>query len=93
MKNFNIKYKVSFEAKSRLGGKNQFEVDYSIRSLLRVAILQLKDIDSSFSRLFKDGNYDIDIQLEEFDEEQDNKKLKSQLCKLSKSENLQNRKK
>lgn len=93
MKNFNIKYKVSFEAQSRLGGKNRFEVDYSVRSLLRVAVLQLRDIDSSFSRLFKDGNYDIEVQLEEFDEEQDNQKIKSQLCKSSKSKNLQNTKK
>lgn len=93
MKHFKIKYKVSFESQSRQGGRNRFEVDYTVKTLLRVAVLQLLESDISFARLFKDGNYDITTELEEFDEDKENKKLKEQLHKSPKSKNSQNPKK
>lgn len=65
MKDFKIKYKVTLEAGGRLGGINRFEVDFAMRSIIRLSLQKMLDESTSFATLFRGGEYDINIELEE----------------------------
>ncbi len=82
MKDFKVKYKVILEAESKLGGINNFEVDFAVRSMIRVALQKMLDESTSFAMLFKGGVYDIQIELEPINNDSSRKetlKRKSQV--------------
>lgn len=66
MRDYEIKYKLILEGTGLQSGANKFEVDRKIRNIIKDTLMIELEKQSGFSSLFKDGDFDIKLEIMDY---------------------------
>lgn len=73
MRDYKIKFKLILEGTGLQSGANKFDVDKRIRTIIKDALMLELEKQTSFSSLFKDGDFDIRLEISDYISNEDKK--------------------
>lgn len=73
MRDYKIKYKLVLEGIGIQSGANKFDVDKKIRKIIKDALMIELEKQTGFSTLFKDGDFDIKLEISDYNSSEDKK--------------------
>lgn len=73
MREYKIKYNLILEGTGLQSGINKFDVDKRIRTIIKDALMIELEKHTSFSSLFKDGDFDIKLEIKDYESKKEEK--------------------
>lgn len=71
MRDYEIKFKLLLEGTGLQSGANKFDVDKRVRTIIKDALMIELEKQSGFSALFKDGDFDIKLEIMDYKPKED----------------------
>ncbi len=73
MRDYKIKFKLILEGTGLQSGANKFDVDKKIRTIIKDTLMMELEKQTGFSFLFKDGDFDIKLEISDYIPNEDKK--------------------
>ena len=73
MREYKIKYKLILEGTGLQSGSNKFDVDKRVRTIIKDALMIGLEKHTAFSSLFKDGDFDIKLEIMDYEPKKEEK--------------------
>ena len=70
---YKIKYKLILEGTGLQSGANKFDVDKRVRTIIKDALMIELEKHTGFSSLFKDGDFDIKLEVMDYESQKEEK--------------------
>lgn len=73
MREYKIKYKLILEGTGLQSGTNKFDVDKRVRTIIKDALMTELEKHTGLSSLFKDGDFDIKLEIMDYESKKEEK--------------------